>query len=77
MTVEELLVSIMNPNASDSDFRVEIRKDEGYWFVDAIEDATPYPGFVPQSFNYYATDLRGALSGLFRLQQEAQKVAKP
>lgn len=76
MTVEELLVSIMNPNASDADFRVEVRKSEGYWFVDAVEDATPYPGFTPLSIQNYSHDLQSALSGLFRMQAEMLREAK-
>jgi len=80
MTVEELLVSIMNPNASDAEFRVEVRKSDGYWFVDAIEDWSYPPSWKgepqPKSFQYYATDLQQALDGLFRMQQEALQAVK-
>lgn len=70
MTVEELMVSITNPNANDTQYHIEIRKDDGYWFIDAVEDGWERGNML--TFSNYDTDLRYALVVLFNQMQEAE-----
>jgi hypothetical protein len=73
MNAEELIVSLLNPNASDTEGRhVEIRKADGYWFVDIVrpEGLDTHR----QAYQNYSTDLNLALQGLFGMMQEIDGV---